>query len=59
MNEKKSYMKSYMLWMTETEKAFIEEMAWKNKQKMAQYLRELIHKEMKKHPGVVKEIERS
>ena len=41
-----------MLQMSEHEKAFIAEMAWRNKMPIAQYVRGLIKEQMEKNPTV-------
>lgn len=45
--------KSFTMWMSETEKQFVEEMAWRKKMKIAQYIRMMIRKEMSKNEDVV------
>lgn len=44
--------KPFMLQMSEHEKEFISEMAWRNKMSIAQYVRMMIHEQMEKHPDV-------
>lgn len=44
--------KSFMLYMTPEEKAFIDEMAWRQRIPIARYIKILIHKEMEKYPTV-------
>lgn len=44
--------KSFMLYMTPQEKAFIDEMAWRQRIPIARYIKMLIHKEMEKNPSV-------
>lgn len=46
----------YMLQMSEHEKAFIEEMAWRNKMSIAQYVRNLIKEQMERNPDVAQDI---
>lgn len=49
---------TYMLYMSDTEKAFIEEMAWRKKLPMAQYIKRLIRNEMEKNPQVVEMVQK-
>lgn len=46
--------KPYLINMTEVERAFVEEMAWRRRQKLSEYFRNLIHADMKDKPDVVK-----
>lgn len=44
--------KSFMLYMTPEEKAFIDEMAWRQRIPIARYIKMLIHREMEKNPNI-------
>lgn len=46
--------KSYLLNLSEVERAFVEEMAWRNRKKLSEYFRLIVNTEMQKHPDVVK-----
>ena len=46
--------KPYMLNLSEAERAFVDEMAWRNRMKLSEYFRGLIHAEMQKRPDIVK-----
>ena len=48
--------KSFMLFMTPEEKAFIDEMAWRMKIPIARYIKMLIHGEMEKNPKLVESL---
>ena len=48
--------KPYMLQMSEHEKAFIDEMAWRNKMSIAQYVRGLIKEQMERYPMVAQAV---
>lgn len=49
---------SYMLYMTQAEKDFITEMAWREKRPVSQYVRELIRREMNKNPNIMENFEK-
>ena len=46
-------VKPYLLNLSETERAFVEEMAWRNRKKLSEYFRQLVNAEMQKYPGVM------
>ena len=46
--------KPYLLNLSEVERAFVEEMAWRNRKKLSEYFRLLVNAEMQKHPDIVK-----
>ena len=49
-------IKSYLLNLSEVERAFVGEMARRSGQKVSQYFRGIISEEMRKHPDVVETI---
>lgn len=50
----KKVVKPYLLNLSEVERAFVEEMAWRNRKKLSEYFRALVNLEMQKHPDIVK-----
>lgn len=46
--------KPYMLNLSEAERAFVDEMAWRKRMKLSEYFRDLIHAEMQKRPDIVR-----
>lgn len=52
----KESKKSYLLNLTKFESAFVDEMAWENRQRLSEYFRELIEAEMQKRPDVVEKL---
>ena len=46
-------VKPYLLNLSETERAFVEEMAWRSRKKLSQYFRGLVSSEMQKNPEIV------
>lgn len=47
-------VKPYLLNLGEVERAFVEEMAWRNRKKLSEYFRQLVNAEMQKYPDVVR-----
>ena len=47
-------VKPYLLNMSELERAFVEEMAWRNRQKLSEYFRSIVKAEMQRRPDVMK-----
>jgi len=50
----KKIVKPYLLNLSEVERAFVEEMAWRSRKKLSEYFRSLVNSEMQKHPDIVK-----
>ena len=48
--------KSYLLNMSPVEQAFVKEMAWRRREKVSEYLRYLIHTEMKNKPEILEAV---
>lgn len=52
----KKVTKPYLVNLTEVERAFVEEMAWRKREKLSEYFRRLINVEMQKNPTVMQAV---